>query len=573
MSRRVVIVGLDGGAWPVLDGFMRSGSMPNLKSLVEGGYRADLRSTNPPITPVAWASFATGMNPGRHGVFGFAAQQSAPGEYLPPPARRDAIASPSLWRRLSDHGLTSIVLSVPLTYPPEPIRGSMVTGMFTPGPHSRCTHPPGLKRELVEEGSMPRFGVETAARLREAERSGDARAVTGARLAFVADLEDMTARLMRAVRHLGRSDFDLLAAVFVATDRVQHWMWDDVLRSSEGADGEVEDRIRGLYRLVDACVGELAEAAGDGLVLMMSDHGFGRCSGQFSLNRYLVDAGYAHVRGASPLLRLRRALKGSAAYGGLRRLAGGRAVARRALAAAQELDWSSTMAFFVPGTYGVRVNLRGREARGVVEPGEEYERLRSELREAIADAVDPATGCRPVARVDLREDVYDGGLVEWAPDLILVPDEGPGYVLTSGNPRDRRLVSHEPHSRGSHRFNGVLVAHGQGVASSLAPGRADIVDLAPTVMRYLGVSAETEMDGVPLDAVVPADSPEGSLESTVAEAVGAARPTRSEFRANSAPGVGARDAERPSDEEAGDEETVDEEDEVRRRLEDLGYLG
>ncbi len=552
MKARAVVVGLDGGSWGVLDGFVRAGHMPNLERLIERGRRSTLRSTTPPITPVAWASFATGMEPGGHGVFGFGSQRAAPGSYMPPPARRDTIAAPTLWRRLTEEGMVSIVLNVPLTYPPEPIRGSLVTGMFTPGLQSDCTYPPELKGVLSERDSMPRFNTRAAAGLRAALEAGSHDAIRRAKLDYLSDLDDMTEHLVRALRYLGSGEFDLMAAVFVATDRVQHWMWDEVLAAATGECDEIGTRICELYRNVDKGIGVATELAGeDGAIFLMSDHGFGSCAGQFAVNAVLVDRGYAAARRQRLLPKVKRMLRRAAVPNRLRRKVSLSKIGQRAVGAMDALDWARTSAYFVPGTNGVRINVRGREVNGIIKPGAEYERLRIELRDILTEAADPETGARPIERVQLREHVYDGELVQWAPDLILLPGEERGYVLAAGDPGADGPITHPPHSRGSHRQSGIFLAHGPGIGEGVANAEVAICDVAPTIMKWLGVPVRDHMDGVPLDAVASPVRVGRSAEPHTFPGAAAGR----------------------SGEAAGDGKyTRTEEEIIRRRLEDLGYL-
>ncbi|MDP2662612.1 MAG: alkaline phosphatase family protein, partial [Dehalococcoidia bacterium] len=126
---RVTVVGIDGGTWKLLKPLMQDGVMPNLARLVEGGASGDLRSTLPPWTPTAWSSFATGKNPGKHGVFGFASQK-ADGSATWTSSK--SVRAASLWHILNQHGLTTGLLNVPMTYPPQEINGFMISGFPSP---------------------------------------------------------------------------------------------------------------------------------------------------------------------------------------------------------------------------------------------------------------------------------------------------------------------------------------------------------------------------------------------------------------------------------------------------------
>ncbi len=509
--RKILIIGLDGGTWSVLDRFVGLGAMPRLEGLLNEGYRATLLSTIPPITPVAWSSFATGMGPGRHGVFGFLAPQREPGSYSPPPVRRDAVRAPSLWRLLSDLGLSTTVLSVPLTYPPEPVNGFMVTGMFTPESATNSTHPPSLRDELSSLGVMPKFQLDFTRR-REAGKAGEhlERALASDASSYFADLEDMTERLVGASLRLMEKPWDLFVTVFVGTDRLQHVLWDDVVSSDSGA--TLGRRIADFYSSIDAAVGRLVDAAGPGaVVILMSDHGFGRCAGHYSMGRWLIDEGYARHLPRRAYGALRAALDATGLKTLAARTMGKGRVERAVRASFIPLDWSRTLAYFQPGTYGIRVNLKGREREGIVEPGEEYETLRNEIRERVLKIEDPVGGGLIVSRAWFSDEIYDGPHTAWAPDIVLEPNPELGYHLVLGDLASARRVTIAPKTRGSHRREGIFLVAGPGVRAGDAASPAGIADVAPSVLWLLGQSVPKDMDGrVLLDAFDGAPAPRGA---------------------------------------------------------------
>jgi len=549
---RVLIIGLDGGSWSVLDRYIELGHMPRLAELCAHGHRSDLISTNPPITPVAWSSFATGMNPGKHGVFGFLSPQAEPDSYLPPPVRRDSLRAPTLWRLVSDAGLRATVLSVPLTYPPEPVSGHLVSGMFTPDSATDSTYPRSLAGELAAAGMMPQFrlGARLGAATSE-EAAASAEAMDEQAVAFFDALDDMTERLRRAALRLESEPWDLFVAVFMATDRLQHVLWDEVVGCDP--DSPLGRRLGEVYAGVDAAVGDLVDAAGpDAVTIVMSDHGFGRCAGNFSMSRWLVDEGFASYQPRRAYGTARR-LAGAA---GLRRLAR-RAMGRSSLGktvrrSSLPLKWSETRAYLQPGTYGgVRVNLRGRESEGIVEPGQEYDDLRAELRERLTAIRDPETGGPIVSAVRFAEEVHEGPEVRWAPDVIVEPNPELGYHIAPGDPAKSELVWRDPKTRGGHRPEGIFLLSGRGVVRSDETATARIEDIAPTALWLLGLPVPGDMDG-------------GELAGLFDGA-----PVVREISRGS-DGEGPRaDA---SDNGESEEQSEEDREEILSRLKDLGYV-
>ena len=142
--RRIVIVGLDGFDPAHYRRLAAEGRLPNLGKLETDGAFSELLSSCPPISPVAWSSFMTGCNPGKHNIFDFLGRDTR--TYLPelsstkigatPGSKRPAIElrrkSKPFWHVLGEHGVFSTILRVPITFPPEKFSGLLLSGMCVP---------------------------------------------------------------------------------------------------------------------------------------------------------------------------------------------------------------------------------------------------------------------------------------------------------------------------------------------------------------------------------------------------------------------------------------------------------
>ncbi|MBC7224594.1 MAG: alkaline phosphatase family protein, partial [Anaerolineae bacterium] len=207
---RVLVLGLDGGDWRVLEPLVAQGRMPNLGRLLERGVRGGLASTVPPVTAPAWASFLTGVNPGKHGVFAF--QRSLDQDLDRGWVNGAAIRAPKLWHYLEGQGVRCAFVNVPMTYPPEPLPGYMVTGMLTPLGAEHFTYPPELSAELRARGYV------TDLRIRKVEREVD---TAEQQVALLRDLQDVARRRVEGVRWLWeREPADFLMVVFETPDRI-----------------------------------------------------------------------------------------------------------------------------------------------------------------------------------------------------------------------------------------------------------------------------------------------------------------------------------------------------------------
>ncbi len=153
-ARKVIFLGLDGLDPNLAEHWMEEGKLPNLSALREQGYYSRLRTTFPPLSPVAWSTFATGVNPGKHNIFDFlnrnlrtyvpelsSAKVRPATRFLKLGSWRIPLARPSVelrrksvpfWRILGQHAISSTILRVPVTFPPEAFAGRLLSAMSTP---------------------------------------------------------------------------------------------------------------------------------------------------------------------------------------------------------------------------------------------------------------------------------------------------------------------------------------------------------------------------------------------------------------------------------------------------------
>ena len=138
IKNKIVILGFDGLSPEILEPLMAQGKLPHFQKLKEKGSYSHLATTNPPQSPVAWASFATGKNPGETGVYDFIVRDPKTYELkLGLSAMKDGkpqrvVRAPSFWQVLSEKGVPCVILGCPITFPPDKIKGRMLSGMGTP---------------------------------------------------------------------------------------------------------------------------------------------------------------------------------------------------------------------------------------------------------------------------------------------------------------------------------------------------------------------------------------------------------------------------------------------------------
>ena len=143
---KLIILGLDSATWDLLGPWIDAGRLPHFAKIRSQGCNGHLKSIFPPITPGAWTSFLTGSNPGKHGIFNFT--ESKPGAYDIGFVVGGMRKVPTLWRLLSDAGMSVGTVNIPFTYPPEELNGYQISGADTPSERCDFVYPPELRKEL-----------------------------------------------------------------------------------------------------------------------------------------------------------------------------------------------------------------------------------------------------------------------------------------------------------------------------------------------------------------------------------------------------------------------------------------
>jgi predicted AlkP superfamily phosphohydrolase/phosphomutase len=501
----LLIVGLDGASLELIRSWAAEGHLPTLAGLLERGASGPLRSTVPPYTAQAWTTMVTGVNAGRHRLFDFWERDlELYGFRLTNAGFR---AAPALWTLLSQRGRRVVVVNVPMTFPPEPVNGVLVSGWDAPGLGSAFTYPPELKGELGRALGRPYVIVPGDARWMRLRRPERARS----------ELLDEVVVRFATVRHLLRTrPWDMAMFVVGATDGAAHFFWHLHDHAHPAHDpalaARLGDVLLQVYRLVDEQLGLLLDEVGDVSLLVVSDHGSGqRELRAIHLNLWLARLGWLHFGAdggghwAAALARLKEVaglVFPHQQLNWLRHLWPDRW--RRRLSQGElfaGIDWERTRAFSEERRGNIWINLRGREPRGVVAAGAEYQALCSDIAAALEEMGDPVTGERIVHRVWRREELFDGPYLDRIPDL-LIEVESPSQFMVHAGDRDgppvRPLTEREIADLivfGDHRMEGVLLMAGEGIRPGAALSGARLCDVFPTALYLMGEEIPALLDG------------------------------------------------------------------------------
>jgi predicted AlkP superfamily phosphohydrolase/phosphomutase len=379
--QRVMVIGLD-CAPPehVFDEY--ADDIPNLTKLRENGLYGPLESITPPITVPAWMCMMTSKDPGTLGIYGFRNRKDHTYDGLRF-ATSWAVKEPTVWDILSEAGKESIIMSVPPSYPPKPLKGVQIGCFLTPNDDADYTYPKELKDELKSAAGEYIFDIRNF-------RTDNTQYILD-------EAYKMTeSKFRNADWLLANKPWDFFMMVEMGPDRLNHGIWSFIdpnhPRYEEG--NPYKESLREYYRFLDGKIGELLDrhADDDTAILVVSDHGAKAMVGGVCFNEWLHNEGYLGFNGdlpdeVTPLNKM-------------------------------ELDWSKTKAWGDGGYYGrLFLNVEGREPNGVV-PKAEYDKVLDELVAKIEAMVDYEGN--PMGNKALKpEEIYEtnNGV---APDLIVI---------------------------------------------------------------------------------------------------------------------------------------------------------
>ncbi len=342
---RVLVLGLDSAPPRILYNDLK-GELENLESVME--WKGMIRSSHPPITIPAWVVMVTGRTPGELGLYGF--RHRRPGEYDGTYiANSTMVKAGKIW----DAFKRVVLLGVPPSYPPRPVRGVLVSDFITPGPEKQYTWPASLKKEIESLIGGPYiFDVEF--RLEDKDK-------------IIKGLWEMTRIQFKVFKHLlTTKEWDFAMMVQIGVDRVQHafWKYYDPGHPRHPGPTKYEDVIPRYYKLIDELVGEILQAIPrDTRVIVVSDHGAKAMKGALAVNQWLEEEG---------LLVLKRRPKKPGVD-----------------LKPNMVDWEKTKAWAWGGYYSrIFINVKGREPQGIVDP-EDVPGLIEEIKRRLAKLKGP----------------------------------------------------------------------------------------------------------------------------------------------------------------------------------------
>ncbi len=492
MVKKVLIIGLDGGTWKILKPMIEKGHMPHLRSLVENGASGILKSTEPPVTAPAWTSFLTGVKPEKHGIFEF--NNYMPGTYSTYFVNGSHISYKTIWDILSESGKKVISINVPMTYPPKPVNGLLISCMLTPSTDVTFTYPPELRDEIFN--IVSEYKIIT---------TGKVYCLSGLNK-FIDELIDTEQRRIKVAKHLMQnSDCDIEMVHIQSTDVIQHYLFHILDKNHPLHDSRGIERVYEFYSEIDKALGELTGLFPDSLKILMSDHGFKSVNKMVNLNAILSKKGFLQVKENKKFLsNVTKMASKLVKYDRLNIIRWVLGKQRRKIFEHVKdllIDYTKTTAFSINGwVYGnIYINLEGREKHGIVKK-EDYNKVRDIIIKELEKITDPATG-EKIFTILKKEDIFNNTKHMHASDITVLP-KGPYEFTGSMYFREKEFILNNKIRRehtGSHDRDGIVIFTDSKVKKTTIT--AHIVDILPTILWYAGLPVPEYIDGKVLTEV------------------------------------------------------------------------
>lgn len=492
MHPSTVLIGLDAFERTRLESLMNAGRLPNLAGIVNRGGIGALGPRPAGFHAMPWPSFLHGRSTVDHGWY--AAKRWNPSSMRLEATVPDDVPPSAFWDRLDDHRYRIALLDVPFAPRPQPdFSGVCVQGWQNHDQMERYAHPAGLWRDLRAKFGAPIIRRELCA----PHRLDQLRAVRDDVLAATEQFGEICVSVLK------QEPWDLFLAVLGAPHRIGHYLWDTAQavesHVDEAGSTDLDDALDDVYCRCDETLGRILDAAPrDSRVAVFSLHGMrqetGWCEVLPRLLAQIDGIGAPALGTGGALYSLKKAVHTPAVEKLLWHLPYGIYETIVPLWSRSMHDWDQVRCFALPGGDSnglIRINLKGREARGTVAPGAEYEELCDAIEAGLRSFSDIETGAPVVARIDRMDRLgraYDRPhsavpdiVVDWAPISA--------YRTRGVDSAQHGRVEWQPNWRaktgrsGDHSGRGWLASEGPGLPPNART--EDIAELGNEFLRWV----------------------------------------------------------------------------------------
>ncbi|RLM71599.1 nucleotide pyrophosphatase [Halorubrum sp. Atlit-8R] len=465
-----VVLGLDGAAFELIEDWIDSGVLPNLAKLTSEGAAMDMRSCLPPVTSPNWRCYASGVNPGKLGVFWWE-RVNRETHTVEPISSSEQFDGGEYWDLLD--GNVSVI-NLPTGSPPSKVNGKFIAG----GPdceQTEYTHPHGLEDQLRDEYDY-QVHPDHLSQLSKDNQENDC----------VDEIHRLIEQRFQVLEdQLESGEYTLIHATIFYINVLHHFYWD-------------RDVVRTGWEIIDEHIGTLLESDELDHLFVMSDHGSNRIEVEFNINTWLEEEGYlVRQTGANDLMK-RIGITRERVLPVLNQL-GFRSLARQIVpdrvksrvpdsegrvkkqAKSELIDWEESTAV-ASGQGPIYV---------LTDSTSERRAIREELLEEL-DGLRDRTGTLVVEAAKAADIVYEGPYVDDGPDILL--DQAPNIHISGALGSDRVFVDPDTWA-GENKDTGLFIAYGPAVDPEATVEEMNITDIAPTLLTLHQEPIPKEMDG------------------------------------------------------------------------------
>ncbi|HLJ87420.1 MAG TPA: alkaline phosphatase family protein [Candidatus Angelobacter sp.] len=435
-QQRVVVVITEGASRELLTEFIDQGYLPGFSKLLQQGAWGELASHVIPYEPPGLMTAFTGSSSAEHGWYSYWTVHEP--DHKPRVLSSADLQVKPFWLRPEHSSRHFSIINVLGSHPPIAMPGETIT--YPMGQTLKASYPGDLLASLAKKGFHYTHDVSIWYKGQE-------------RNEFVSRIVEADRRRAALALHFYQEGSEVVIVNLTSIDRACHYYWQELEPGACVTRGE--SAILAAFQCADELIEKLLDCLDDRTTLLaFSEIGFGPLKAYLSINEILAKAGFLKWKQPGTVV-----------------------------------DWEHTIAAeAVQGSSGVNINLQGRYADGTVSVPD-YERVRAEVAAALRTSINPYTGLNLFASVTAREEVYEGPLVQGAPDLILFPEDH--RYLPLGDPVWALHVN-RPLQSGWHRDRSYWASVGPKISAGQRPDPASLLQVLPSIEYALGAYESSE---------------------------------------------------------------------------------
>lgn len=515
----IIAIGIDAGEPDLIEKWSQEGKLPTIASLMKTGSYSRIKSFADLSSGVSWSTFSTAVTPAKHGIFYYHRQLKS-GTYKIEKVYANETKSEYFWSFPSKAGKRIAIFDIPESYPTENLNGIQIVNWGCEGVNwENASWPPNLFKEVISlYGSSPVNGIYQTKRYDNVSKCEELYKMLST---------SVNKRTSISEYMLGKEVWDLFLMIYTESHWAGHHLWHTLDKKHPMNIPEYSlnnsSPVLKIYSEIDSAISQLIKRFPNNTVIIFSIAGMGlNISGSHLIPQILERLGLSEKASDNNHTSFIKKYLVDKNWGPYATKTIEDLIPYSVLEKFRQIipmniwdqwtrkvttlgnNWNKSRAFWLPnGNVGaIRINLIGREPKGLVKPGEEYDSICNKLIEEFSKLVNPETGNKAVSEIIRIDKLFDGKYLHYLPDLIIqwsnealiksLYSSSIGTV-TGINP-DRRPGTHTPY--------GFLLASGENIKKNQSLQDANLMDIAPTILYLMGQPVPKDMDGKVLMDIV-----------------------------------------------------------------------